>query len=121
MQAMKRVPCWLASRTDVLPNFVPFALGSFDTGLTALADQFPLKLGDAAHDREHETAHLIRGVAPRIIKGNEATAAFLESWMMFSRSRAERATRSSFVTTTVKSQLPKIHPATNFSFGGEGR
>jgi hypothetical protein len=46
--------------------------------LAAFANHVPFKFGDARHHCEHEAAHFIGRVAPRVAKRSEAAAAVLE-------------------------------------------
>jgi len=54
------------------PKFLALLPGSLDTLIRALADQAALKLGNAAHDCQHQPAGIGRGIAPAFPKRYEA-------------------------------------------------
>jgi hypothetical protein len=74
---------------------------SLDALVGALADQATLKFSNTAHDGQHQPAGIGRGVAPALPSDTKPQERPSSSCTMLCRSRLERATRSSFVTTTV--------------------
>ena len=82
-QPLSRLPrnarqsCAFDSRRGLMACRISCLLPSpLNAGLATLADQVPLKLRNAAHDREHEAAHLVGGVA--VAKGNKSAIPVLE-------------------------------------------